>query len=390
LSPAFAAFAEAEHRERLARARRALREAGFEIAVLVAPEHLYYFAGYDSWVGVNSPQALIFGLDDGDEPAIVVRNVDLALVTETSWVRDIRTYHLHADDPMALIAEVAAEKGLRQGPAAIETQSYVLSHGFALALGAALAPAGLRDATGLLGDLRWFKSPAEMAALRRAAVHAQAGLEAARACLKPGMTEIALAAEIEGAMRRSGSDFWAIPTELTSGTRNAGGHGTARPRVIEPGDLVHMEFAGVDRRYHAVAISTMAAGRPSGEAADLYEITRASLAAGIAAIRPGIPVAEVEEASLEPLRREGLEGAAMMRFGYGIGIAYPPIWLETLQISRGIDQRLDPGMVFVLHACLALPERHQGTIQGGTWAMTPAGLEMLVGPGDVGLEIVGA
>ena len=388
MKAAYAGFPESEHRARLARARRALREAGFEVAVLVAPEHLYYLAGYDSWVAVNSPQALIFGLDD-DEPAIVVRNVDLALVTETSWVRDIRTYHLHADDPMALIADVAAEKGLDQGAVAIETQSYVLTHELALALGRALSPAKLQDATGLLGRMRWFKSPTEMDALRRAAVHAQAGLEAARRCLKSGMTEIALAAEIEAAMRRSGSDFWAIPTELASGTRSAGGHATPRPRVIEPGDLVHMEFAGVDRRYHAVAISTMVAGRPSAEDAELYAITRASLAAGIAAIKPGIPVADVEQASLEPLRREGLEGTAMMRFGYGIGIAYPPIWLETLQISRGIDQRLDPGMVFVLHACVALPDRNLGAIQGGTWTMTQMGLEMLVGPGDVGLEITG-
>jgi Xaa-Pro dipeptidase len=110
----------------------------------------------------------------------------------------------------------------------------------------------------------------------------------------------------------------------------------------------------------------------------------------MAAVRPGVPVAEVEEASLEPLRRAGLEGAAMMRFGYGIGIAYPPIWLETLQISRGIDQRLEPGMVFVLHACLSLPDRNLGTIQGGTWAMTETGLDLLVGPGDVELEIIGA
>ncbi len=389
MSPPYAAFSETEHRARLAGARHVLREAGFEVAVLVAPEHLYYFGGYDSWVAVNGPQALIFGLGDDDEPAIVVRNVDLSLVTETSWVRDIRTYHLHADDPAALIADVAAEKGLATGAVAIESQSYVLTYGFAQALGGALSPAHLEDATELLGSLRWLKSPAEMEALRRAAGFAQAGLEAARQTLKPGITEIALAAEIEAALRRAGSDFWAIPTELTSGTRSVGGHGTPRPRVIEPGDLVHMEFAGVDRRYHAVAISTMAAGPPSSEAAELYELTRASLAAGIAAIKPGIPVAEVEEASLEPLRRAGLEAAAMMRFGYGIGIAYPPIWLETLQISRGIDQRLEPGMVFVLHGCLSMPDNRLGTVQGGTWAMTEAGLDMLVGPGAVDLEIIG-
>ena len=45
-----------------------------------------------------------------------------------------------------------------------------------------------------------------------------------------------------------------------------------------------------------------------------------------------------------------------MRFGYGIGIAYPPVWLETLQISRGIERRFEADMVFVLHSCIELPE----------------------------------
>jgi len=96
----------------------------------------------------------------------------------------------------------------------------------------------------------------------------------------------------------------------------------------------------------------------------------------------------VEEASLEPLRRVGLEGAAVMRFGYGIGVAYPPIWLEPLQISRGFDQVLEPGMVFVLHAYMQLLDEKLGIIQGGTYALTKKGIEMLVGGGDVELEVV--
>jgi hypothetical protein len=78
----------------------------------------------------------------------------------------------------------------------------------------------------------------------------------------------------------------------------------------------------------------------------------------------------------------------MMRFGYGIGVAYPPIWLETLQNSRGVRTALQPGMVFVLHACVELVEEGLGVIQGGTYALTASGLEMLVGGGDVELDIV--
>jgi Xaa-Pro dipeptidase len=383
----YAAFPEDEHRARLDRAREALRAAHIACCISVAPEHLYYFGGYDSWVSVNSPQALIFS-SDADEPILVVRDVDLALPRETSWVRDVRTYHLHADDVPSLIAAIVARKGCRAGRIGIETQSYALPHALGLALAAALAPAELVDVTAILGATRLVKSPREIAYLRTAARHARAGLDAVRRTLKPGITEIALAAAVEAAMRGGGSDYWSIPTELASGPRSPGGHATPRERVIETGDLVHLEFAGVERRYHAAAIHTMAAGEPGRRAREIYGLVRESLRAGIAAARPGTCVADVEEASLEPLRKVGLEGAALMRFGYGIGIAYPPIWLEALQISRGFTTILEPGMVFVLHAYLQLLDEGIGVIQGGTYLLTEDGLEMLVGGGDVALEVV--
>ena len=116
-------------------------------------------------------------------------------------------------------------------------------------------------------------------------------------------------------------------------------------------------------------------------------MTRASLAAGIAQCQVGALVSDIEEASLEPIRSVGLEAHANMRFGYGIGIAYPPVWLETLQISRGFDDRLAPGMAFVLHAYIQLDEEAIGVIQGGTWALTEAGLVQLTGGGDQPLDV---
>jgi Xaa-Pro aminopeptidase len=389
MTPPFAAFAETEHRERLARARARLREAGFDGCISVAPEHQYYLGGYDAWVSVNSPQAFVFRTDGG-EPTLILRDVDRLLALETAWVRDLRTYRLLAEDPAVLIAEVAREHGLQGGRLAVELESYALPHALGLRLARAVAPARLDDATKLLGDLRLTKSPTEMAYLRTAARHAEAGLRATRRALRPGITEIALAGELEAAMRAAGGDYWAIPTELASGPRTPGGHGTPRERALEPGDLVHVEFAGVARRYHAVAIQTMAVGEPSRRAREIYDLTRASLRAGMQAVRPGVPAEAVEEASLEPLRKAGLESAAMMRFGYGVGIAYPPIWLETLQISRPVDRRLESGMVFVLHACVELVDEGIGVIEGGTFALTAGGLEMLAGAGDVDLYAGGA
>ena len=382
----FAAFTEAEHRARLKKVRGLMRERGIQHCISMAPESLYYYGGYDSWVSVNSPQAFIFTADD-DEPTIVLRDTDLSLAYESTWVRDIRPYRLMFDNIAATIAAVAKEKGLGGGKVAIETQTYALPHSLGLALTEALAPAVIVDSTAMMGLPRLIKSPAEFVYLREAAGHAAAGLEAMRRALRPGISEIALAAEIENAMRLSGSDYWSIPTELSGGERSAGGHATPRSRLIAKGDLVHAEFAGVSARDHTTAVHTMAAGEPNARAREVYEVARQCLAAGTAAVAPGVAVGDIEEASLEPVRAAGMEDAAVMRFGYGIGVAYPPIWLEPLQISRGPDQRMENGMVFVLHSYLQFPDEGLGVIQGGTYALTDNGVEMLIGSGDTQLEV---
>lgn len=387
MPPRAPVFATDEHLERMGRARAALAAEDYEACVMVAPENVYYFGGYETWVGVNSPQFLIF-TPGQDAPTLVLRNVDEPLARETSWVADIRTYHLHTDDVTDLVRRVLAEKGSTGGRIAMETQSYALSLAAGQQLAAALAPREIGDATELLGGLRLIKSAAEMALIEEAGRYAELGLSALVRQAKPGITEIGLAAAIEAAMREAGSDYWAIPTELASGWRTPGGHATPRTKVIEPGDLIHAEFAGVSSRYHATAMQTLAVGDPGPRARELHAIARDSLKAGIAAVRPGVPVSAVEEASLVPLERAGIAHTAMMRFGYGIGIAYPPVWLETLQISRGFDRRLEPGMVFVLHACIELPEEGIGIVQGGTYHLTPSGLRMLAGAGDAELLVV--
>ncbi len=388
MSAEYAVFTQTEHKNRLARARDRLAACGFEVCVSVAPETHYYLAGYDAWVGVNSPQALVFSISEETEPTLIVRNVDTRLATETTWLSDIRNYQLFADDFSRLVAGIVREKGWTGGRIAMELQSYALNAALFAELASALKPAEISDATRLLGDLRIVKSETEMRYVREAAGYANLGLDAAREALRAGATEIEVAAAVEGRMRNAGSDYWAIPTEISSGPRTPGGHATPRHRVIAPGDIVHFEFAGVSHRYHATAVHTMACGTPSTRAAELYEVARASLAAGVSQCQSGTLVADIEEASIEPIRVAGLEAYANMRFGYGIGLAYPPVWLETLQISRGFEDCLAPGMVFVLHAYLQLDHEDIGIIQGGTWALTTDGLEQLVGGGDLPLEIV--
>ena len=176
------------------------------MCVSVAPETHYYLAGYDSWVGVNSPQALVFSAVEDDEPTLIVRNVDTRLAFETTWLSDVRNYQLYRDDFTGLVAGVVREKGWVGGRIAMELQSYALNAALFAELSSVFKPAEISDATRLLGDLRVIKSETEMRHVREAAGYANLGLDAARKSLRAGATEIELAAAVEGSMREAGSD----------------------------------------------------------------------------------------------------------------------------------------------------------------------------------------
>lgn len=388
IAPAFAAFPESEHRTRIARVRGELAAAGYDGCIVVAPENLFYLVGYDSVSANISPQALILNVHEKRDPTLLVRNVDLPLVKETSWLRDVRTYQLFVDDLSTLVSEIAHDHGIANGCLGLEMQSPAVTGSYANALAQALREARFEDVSHLLNKIQLIKSPAEIRYIREAANFANLGLEAARRTLRPGISEFVLCAAVEKAAREAGSDYPALPTECASGKRSAGGHATAMPKTIGRGELVHLEFAGVARRYHSVAMTTMATGDPGISARRLYDVARDSLLAGLEKCRPGAQVAEIDIASRKPIERAGLDEAAQMRFGVGIGIAYPPIWLSSLQIDRFSIGTLTPGMTFYVHSWLSLAQEGLGVMLGGTYLVTQTGVELLSGAGPVDLLTV--
>jgi hypothetical protein len=84
--------------------------------------------------------------------------------------------------------------------------------------------------------------------------------------------------------------------------------------------------------------------------------------------RTAVEAHEVEAPALAILRGAGLgDGLGFkMRFGYGVGAGYPPTWLDPFQITRTSTQRLQPGVVSVLHACM-LDEDARVVVVGGTY-----------------------
>ncbi len=383
-----APFPPEEMAARLARVRRAMVAGGINALIVMAPDSQYWLCGLESFISGVLSQALIVPADDDRQMVLVVWDADAPLARATANVEQIYGYRFGVDDPVGAFRAALDACAPSAEVVGFDAASRAVPHTLGSVLVAALAPARCVDCSALLADARLVKSENELAFLRRAGSFAQAGLQAALEHARPGITERRLAAEIEYAMRSVGSDYPSIPTELTSGSRSALVHGTPSHRTLEAGDLVHVEVGGVEQRYNAVGLQTFhIGGAPAPPAGvQLYEVAQACLRAGLDAIRPGIEARAVEAPALVVLGDAGLGDGFQMRFGYGVGAGYPPTWLDPFQITRTSVQKLQPGIAFVLHACLLDETAQVGVVVGGTYAMTEAGVELLAGASAVDLH----
>jgi Xaa-Pro aminopeptidase len=374
----FRAFTEAEHRLRLERAGALLDHGKLAVCICTSPELLYYFTGYEAHThhAIGS-QALVLPAG-GRDPVLILRDGDVPQAAETVAVGKLRPFRLGAAELGALVRDVIIDDlGILGGAIGLDSSGPTMNGALEQSIKAALGSYDYKDCWRLLGKLRTVLSEAEIAYLREATGYADAGIDAFYKSAKPGMSEIELAAEIEYAMRAAGSDYPAVPTWMASGARAYCQHAMASPRKLRRGDLVHAEFAGVARRYHAVTMGSLVLGKPSPRMREMAQGGKAAFQAGLGAAKIGKRIGDMEAAYREALDESGLGDCCPMRFGVGLAAAYPPVWENQITIQYECEDLLEVGMAFYIHASLQSMEDRCGMLLGGSYLMTDSGPERL-------------
>ncbi len=118
-------------------------------------------------------------------------------------------------------------------------------------------------------------------------------------------------------------------------------------RALEAGDIVGLDFGVCYQGYFGDAAMTVPVGRVAPEAERLMEVTRAALAAGIEAVRPGAHVGDISGAIQDTAERSGY--SLVREFvGHGIGrsLHEDPQVPNYRTGARGI--RLQEGLVLAI------------------------------------------
>jgi Xaa-Pro dipeptidase len=183
-------------------------------------------------------------------------------------------------------------------------------------------------------------------------------------------------AAVQFALAAHGGEYPAFPTLISSGERTGPLHNLPSDRVLQVGDPIFMEIAGVRHRYNVNLLRTVFVEEAPPLAREIYAVAQAAFDAGLALTRPGMPVGEIDRATREA-RRDYMDYVPGTRSGFGIGLSYPPIWISTLSILDGDPHVLAPGYVFSLEPHIQGYNDWSITV-GNILLVTPDGHEELL------------
>jgi Xaa-Pro aminopeptidase len=368
--------------DRLGRAQQATAAAGLDALLLTPGADLRYLTGYDA-LPLERLTCLVLPAE-GD-PVLVVPQLErpAALAAPVAGLGIEVAGWPETADPFALVADrLRAALGRQPGPVGLANRMWV-EHALRLqqALGgdrSALAGPQLAGpqlaslqlaspqlastalASTVLSGLRIRKSPAEVAALRRAGQAIDRVHERVGEWLRVGRTEAEVGRDIAAAIVAEGhvrADFVIVG----SGPNAASPHHQVSERVIEPGDVVVVDIGGTTAEgYCSDETRTYAVGDdPDPEFAAYYGVLQRAQEAACAAIKPGVSCESIDAAAREIIADAGYGEYFVHRTGHGIGLEGH----EDPYLVAGNTELLEPGMTFSVEPGIYLPGRHGARIE---------------------------
>jgi Xaa-Pro aminopeptidase len=168
--------------------------------------------------------------------------------------------------------------------------------------------------------LRWIKDDEELANLRRAQAVTDQAFEDVLEFVAVGMTELAVARQLEQLLRRDGADGLSFDSIVAFGENAAEPHHEPGHRVLEEGDVIKMDFGALYDGYHADMTRTVSFGEPASELKKVHDVVRQAQQAGIDAIEPGASGLDVDAVARAVIEGAGYGAYFSHGLGHGVGL----------------------------------------------------------------------
>ncbi|MFM2096351.1 MAG: hypothetical protein RIS70_3475 [Planctomycetota bacterium] len=204
---------------------------------------------------------------------------------------------------------------------------------------------------GLVEGLREIKDAEELAAIRRAIDVAQRAFAVMRAKLLPSNTEKDLADELDHQIRQFGGAGCCFEPIVGVGPNGALPHYRAGLVRIEESPFVLIDWGARVGQYISDLTRVLVTGKIPPKLERLYGVVLTAQLRAIEAIRPGVPLEEVDAAARKVIEKAGFGPHFTHGLGHGIGMAVH----ESPRMAVKQRQTLKAGMVVTVEPGIYLP-----------------------------------
>ena len=203
-----------------------------------------------------------------------------------------------------------------------------------------------------LGDTllipRQIKSAEEIELLREAEHIGDLAFEDILNILKPGITELEVAAEIEYSMKRHGAEGLSFDTIAASGVNSSMPHAIPSEKKLEMGDFLTMDFGCKYKGYCSDMTRTVCIGKASDEQKKVYNIVLSAQLKVLDELKPGMLCKEVDAIARDYIKVQGYGQYFGHGLGHGVGLFIhesPAFNTRDISIVRpGMIETDEPGI----------------------------------------------
>jgi Xaa-Pro aminopeptidase len=234
------------------------------------------------------------------------------------------------------------------------------------------------DVSPHLDELRWIKTPYEIARLRRSGEIAAAAVAEAMRATKPGMYEYEIAAAAQYVNARLGADGDGFPPIVPSGPLTPIVHYRENRRQLQAGEIVYMDY-GSDYQYYTSDITRTwpVSGRFSAEQEKMYRCVLEARNAIIAAMKPGVTLDGLQDVAEAVYTKHGYREPFLSwgrYIGHFIGISVHDVGGIG---GAALERPLPAGVVFNVEPIIQFEDKKIHIRLEDTVLLTERGAENL-------------
>lgn len=324
-------------KDRIEALRQLLIDKKLDGIIVSKLENLYYFSGFT-----------------GDDTMLVISQEQALLVTDFRYVEQAAmeapeyTVVKQEKGLLKAVAQSVKDLGLKklgfEGGSLVFNQYQVLHREM---------PEVRFEQSVELDSLRQIKEAEEIQLIKKAVEISDKAFEDIIKFIKPGISELAVAARLENVMRSLGSQRPAFTTIVASGKRGSLPHGTATEKLINCGEFVTMDYGAVYLGYHSDVTRTICVGRADEKQRDVYDAVLQAQLLGLSQVRPGVSGKAVDGKAREYLMSRGYGRF----FGHGLGHSLGLEIHEAPSLSpRSTCESLQPGTLVTVEPGVYIPD----------------------------------